>query len=106
MPESTSIGQIFLSYAREDSSFAERLYRDLRAYGLDVWWDQESILPGKDWDREIRHAIESCGWFISIVSSRSVNKRGGPPKLHGHAARSRIPDAVLAVAYTLFVPRR
>jgi len=38
--------KIFLSYAREDMGMAKQLYNDLKRYGLDVWLDIESLLPG------------------------------------------------------------
>jgi len=38
--------KIFLSYAREDMGMAKQLYNDLKRYGLDVWLDTESLLPG------------------------------------------------------------
>jgi len=38
--------KIFLSYAREDMGMAKKLYNDLKRYGLDVWLDTESLLPG------------------------------------------------------------
>jgi hypothetical protein len=44
--------KIFLSYAREDMGMAKQLYNDLKRYGLDVWLDTESLLPGDklgDW---------------------------------------------------------
>jgi hypothetical protein len=37
---------IFLSYAREDMGMAKKLFNDLKRYGLDVWLDTESLLPG------------------------------------------------------------
>jgi signal transduction histidine kinase len=72
----SSTNTAFLSYAKEDKPFAERIYRDLRAYGVEVWWDERSILPGADWDREIRKAISTSTWFIALLSSRAVSKRG------------------------------
>lgn len=38
--------QIFLSYAREDVAIAEKLYKDLVRYDLEVWFDKFSLLPG------------------------------------------------------------
>jgi hypothetical protein len=68
--------KIFLSYAREDMSMAKQLYNDLRRYGLDVWLDTESLLPGDRWKDKIQDAIENSNYFISLLSTRSVNKKG------------------------------
>ncbi len=40
--------KIFLSYAHIDLGFAKRIYSDLKRYGLDIWFDKESLLPGQD----------------------------------------------------------
>jgi len=46
--------KIFLSYAREDMGMAKQLYNDLKRYGLDVWLDTESFLPGDKWQKKVR----------------------------------------------------
>jgi hypothetical protein len=67
---------VFLSYAREDSSAAERLYMDLRRSEIDVWMDKKSLLPGHDWEHEIRRAIREARYFLALASKTSVAKRG------------------------------
>jgi hypothetical protein len=70
--------KIFISYAREDEESAKRLYEDLRNSELPIepWIDKEEILPGQDWKREIRKAINESIVFIPVFSSTSVKKRG------------------------------
>ena len=68
--------KIFLSYAREDMSMAKQLYNDLRRYGLDVWLDTESLLPGDRWKDKIQDAIENSNYFISLLSTRSIKEVG------------------------------
>ncbi len=68
--------KIFLSYAREDMGMAKQLYNDLKRYGLDVWLDAESLLPGDRWKDKIQDAIENCNYFIALLSTKSVNKKG------------------------------
>ena len=68
--------KIFLSYAREDMSMAKQLYSDLERYGLDVWLDTELLLPGDPWKDKIQDAIENSNYFIALLSTRSVNKKG------------------------------
>ena len=45
--------KIFLSYAHEDIGMAKRIYNDLKNYGLDIWLDTESLLPGEIWEDKI-----------------------------------------------------
>lgn len=70
------MSSVFLSYAREDSSAAERLYMDLRRAEIDVWMDKKSLLPGQTWEHEIRTAIRGARYFLALVSNTSVAKRG------------------------------
>jgi tetratricopeptide (TPR) repeat protein len=65
---------VFISYASEDSEAARRLYRDLKNTGIDPWLDKENILPGQNWDNEIRDAIKSCRYIIILFSSHLVEK--------------------------------
>lgn len=67
---------VFLSYAREDGALARRLYEDLRYNGVDVWFDQETILPGQRWKDAIADGIRSARYVIPLLSTRSVNKVG------------------------------
>lgn len=68
--------RVFISYGHEDADLVVELSRQLTAYGADVWLDRESLLPGSDWKREIRRAIRSCRYFVAILSTSSVNRRG------------------------------
>jgi hypothetical protein len=67
---------VFISYAREDQSWAERLYMDLRKQEIDVWLDVRCLKPGASWKMEIRKAIRESRYFILLISKRSVTKRG------------------------------
>ncbi|MBN1155833.1 TIR domain-containing protein [candidate division KSB1 bacterium] len=68
--------KIFLSYVHADIAFANKLYKDLKSYGLDIWFDNEDLLPGKLWEVEIEKAIESSVFFLALFSSRSVDHVG------------------------------
>ena len=66
----------FLSYAREDSDAARALYDDLCAAGATVWYDKESLVPGERFGPAIRKAIRSSRYFIALLSTRAVSKKG------------------------------
>lgn len=68
--------RVFLSYAREDAASARQLREDLDSLGVDVWFDERSLLPGQNWRREIRNAIRAADFFVLILSKYSVTKRG------------------------------
>jgi hypothetical protein len=68
--------QVFLSYAREDVQPARKLSSSLRSAGLNVWMDAERLLPGQKWRVEIDKAIRESAFFVALLSSHSVKKRG------------------------------
>jgi hypothetical protein len=48
--ESIRMG-VFISYARQDSDAAQRLYNDLSSKtDLNPWLDKENLLPGQNWN--------------------------------------------------------
>ena len=66
----------FISYAREDVRIALRLNQDLRMHGIATWIDHENLLPGDDWESQIKRALWESSHVIVLLSEFSVNKRG------------------------------
>ncbi len=69
-------GKVFLSYARQDLPVVRKLYNELLNQNIDVWFDQEDLLPGTRWKDEIRLVIKNSSFFLAVLSRTSVNKRG------------------------------
>jgi hypothetical protein len=64
---------VFVSYAREDSSEADRLQHMLESADVRVWRDTKDLWPGEDWRGMIRRAITGNALvFLACFSSRSV----------------------------------
>jgi hypothetical protein len=68
--------KVFLSHASEDKSTVRVLYDNLRADGFDPWLDEENILPGQNWQREIIKAVKRSDVVLVCLSSNSINKAG------------------------------
>jgi len=68
--------KLFLSYAREDRQIADQIYNELKNAGFSPFIDFRDIFPGEDWSDKIQSAIKGSDFFLAILSSRSVNKRG------------------------------
>ncbi len=63
----------FISYGRKDSKqFAIELHRRMVAEGYDVWFDQEDIPLGVDFQEQIYEGIEQAHTFIFIIAPHSV----------------------------------
>ena len=67
---------VFISYAREDRAWAERLYMDLRKQEINAWLDVRCLAAGANWEFEIKRAIRDSRFFILLLSKHSTNKRG------------------------------
>lgn len=61
-----------MSYSRKDKKFAHTLAADLRASGLEVWVDLESIPTGSRWDNEIEQGIDACDDLLVVLSENSA----------------------------------
>ena len=68
--------RIFLLHARRDEEVVYRLYQRLTKEGAYVWLDREKLLPGQDWQYEIRKAIHSSDLVIACLS-KQFNQQGG-----------------------------
>ncbi|GEM_PF-4502892 len=61
---------VFLSHSSIDKPFIRRLSTDLRENGINVWLDEENILPGQSIVERINQALEKND-FILLAVSRS-----------------------------------
>jgi hypothetical protein len=70
-----SSGHIFVSYVHEDSDQVDLVDKALRASGIAVWRDKDSLWPGDDWRIRIREAISSRALvMVACFSSTSVGR--------------------------------
>jgi hypothetical protein len=68
--------KVFISYAKEDYSFAEKLYDFLAENNFNPWLDKKGILPGQNWDYVIKKSLREANYIILLLSNISVQKRG------------------------------
>jgi len=68
--------KVFLCHTSSDKPSVRALRRRLLEDGCQPWLDEEDILPGQDWDREIRRAIRASDLVLVCLSRTSVNKVG------------------------------
>ena len=64
----------FISYGRADSkAFATKLHNRLVEQGLKIWFDQNDIPLGVDYQNQIDDGIEKAHNFLFIIAPHSVN---------------------------------
>ena len=69
--------RVFVAYAHEDATQAARIFDTLLAAGFDPWMDERKLLPGQNWARAIRNALETSNFVVCCFSRNSIYKRGG-----------------------------
>jgi formylglycine-generating enzyme required for sulfatase activity len=71
------VARIFLCHASEDKAHVREVYHRLRAIdGFEPWLDEEELLPGQEWAREIPRALQTSDFILIFLSRHSVAKRG------------------------------
>ena len=71
------MARIFLCHASEDKAQVREVYHRLRGVdGFEPWLDEEDLLPGQEWAREIPRALQTSDFILIFLSRSSVAKRG------------------------------
>jgi hypothetical protein len=68
--------QLFLCHSSRDKPLVRKLYDDLSKAGFKPWLDEIDLLPGQEWELEIRHAIEKANFFLACLSQNAIDEKG------------------------------
>jgi hypothetical protein len=64
-------GEIFISYRRADKVWAQKLHSQLRAQGVEAWYDAQ-VGAGDDWRIATAKALEDSKIFVLLFSSNAA----------------------------------
>ncbi len=64
-------GEIFISYRRADQAWAQMLHTQLRAEGVEAWYDAQ-VGPGQDWRIATAEALEASQIFVLLFSANAA----------------------------------
>ncbi len=67
--------KVFLCHAHSDKDAVKALYSRLTNDGVDAWLDKEKLLPGQDWELEIRKAVREAD-VVVVCLSKQFNQAG------------------------------
>ncbi len=98
MSNGTVRDHLFISYATEDSDFAEWLSVRLTAEGYKVWCDRTHLLGGESYPKEIDLAIKDRTFRLLALLSRASLRKANPRKertLALNIARERQTDFLI-----------
>jgi molecular chaperone DnaK (HSP70) len=66
--------KVFLCHSRCDKPRVRALYHRLLKDGFAPWLDEEDLLPGQDWRREIPAAVRKCDVVVVCLSKASTRE--------------------------------
>jgi TolB-like protein len=64
-------GEIFISYRRADQAWARLLHAQLRAEGIEAWYDAQ-VGAGQDWRLSTAKALQDCQIFVLLFSANAA----------------------------------
>ena len=67
--------KVFLCHAHSDKDAVKSLYTRLTQDGVDAWLDKAKLLPGQDWELEIRKAVREAD-VVVVCLSKQFNQAG------------------------------
>ncbi|MCB9112048.1 MAG: toll/interleukin-1 receptor domain-containing protein [Anaerolineales bacterium] len=66
--------KVFLCHAHADRDAVRTLYTRLTNDGVDAWLDKEKLLPGQDWELEIKKPCDAAMWWWSAFQTSSIKQ--------------------------------
>ena len=79
--------QIFLSYGHDEHTpDARRIKNDLEARGHKVWFDDDQLRAGRDWEAFIEQGLHDCDLVVLLMTPHAVRRRksGDPTSEDGY----------------------
>jgi TolB-like protein/Tfp pilus assembly protein PilF len=92
---------VFLSYAREDAEAVRRVADALRAFSIEVWFDQNELRGGDSWDQKIRRQIRECALFVPVISATTQARGEGYFRREWKLGVDRTHDMAGGVAFIM-----
>lgn len=67
--------QVFISYAHADQQLARTIAQGLEANGLDVFIDEQQIMPGENWAAKIGAGLEESQAMVVLLTRDALKSQ-------------------------------
>jgi RNA polymerase sigma factor (sigma-70 family) len=67
--------RVFLCHAHKDAVAVQSIYKHLTNNNIETWLDKEKLLPGSDWEHEIREAVRTSD-IVVVCLSKGFDQKG------------------------------
>ena len=64
--------KFFITHSWKDIEFARRLFKDLKAHGVEGWMDDTAVRGGERLAEEINRGLEGCEVYLPIMSPAAL----------------------------------
>ena len=71
--DSTSAPYCFISYCRQEVTFADSFSRELEKRGIHTWVDFRNLVPGHEWQSQLDDAVKNAAAILLVVSKASMS---------------------------------
>jgi serine/threonine protein kinase len=96
--------RVFVSHSTRDREFVEReVIGHLERHGIRTWYSKVAIQTAAEWETSIRRGLESCDWFLVVLSPRSATSEWVKDELHW--AIDKRPNRIIPVLIEDCEPR-
>lgn len=68
--------RVFLCHASEDKPVVRELCQKLTMYNIELWFDEQNLLPGEMWEQTISDVIRRCDIVLICLSHTFLIKEG------------------------------
>ncbi len=75
------MSHVFVSYARDDRAFVDRLVAALERRGVAVWLDRQDLAGGAAWEASITEAVRASDAVIAVLSPSAAGSEYVPREL-------------------------
>lgn len=65
------VSRIFLSHSHQDNDWCSAFVEELKRYGLDIWFDKQSLYVGAKWLQTIEIELEGRDTFLVVLTPAS-----------------------------------
>jgi hypothetical protein len=66
---------IFISYSHNDSEFVHRIIDDLKAKGLDLWFDEQDVPPGANLTKSVDEGLSGTRYMLLFLSTNAIKSK-------------------------------
>lgn len=75
--------KVFVSHSAQDRAFVEsEIVHLLQRNGIETWYSRDDIQTASIWEKDIRQGLDSCDWFLIVLSPRSAVSEWVKAELH------------------------